>query len=41
MLPINITKLLEHNQDHKTGKVSKRLARFVHVSTETEDWVIY
>ena len=24
MLPINITELLEHNQDHKTGKVSKR-----------------
>ena len=24
MLPINITELLEHNQEHKTSKVSKR-----------------
>ena len=40
MLPINITELLEHNQDHKTGKVSKWLIRYVHEDIETEDWVI-
>lgn len=40
MLPINIIELLEHNQDHKTGKISKRLVRCVHVGIKTEDWVI-